>query len=352
MKRFWPSLLLFIFINVFYLLMFPLTIDRQPIYEIDNFFSFDSPVVDQSSDGYIVTDTLAVHFSTESGITQFTQAPPDFSISAGNDGFILYGKKQSSQVFYNTRGVQVAENKQRAYPFIDNSMPVVYMVKTNGSGYTPWSMQGEQLYNTVTFTSVITAISSDLVSNTLVSTLAGKTKLLDREGTSLFEHRIEKKSRINLTKANAINDNGSIFAIMSGIDPEYIEIFETKSKTRIHVVETATDFRYQPYLHVTDDELYYESNGSITSYNLRTGKQRAYRVPGELIDVAHASDGMLCVTSLDDRFYTLTLYHKNGIRAWQSQFSSSVDNCRFLKNGYFYFRLDKKVITMSRSSMS
>jgi hypothetical protein len=249
---------------------------------------------------------------------------------------------------FDQKGSKIKDIKTFGYPYISGDFPVFYVLKTNGTGFSSYSMKGDELIKSVDYTSLITSISTDKNGNTLVSNLDGKTFLYSPNGDLLFDtDSSSNKSKKIFTKSNALDVNSQNIAVCTGIDPEYIEIYQIKNGNRIAQFATDTNFRYKSFLQFDNNRIYFESVNKIGYYDLKEKKTGYIDIMGEMREIQFDKNGYVYLISQKDDFYYFTVYNKLGFREFYREFSDQADNLRIIDDKNVYFKLNDKIIKIS-----
>jgi hypothetical protein len=346
MKKFIFYFFLFSIIVSVYTLLFPVNSYQKLSYFLNSTFFTDT--IEQNGnkiDGYYYYDTEVGYFSVDSGMTKTFKTAEDQSIQANIFGYVTYNKVGDTISFYINNGSKVKDVKNFGYPYIPADLPFVYILKTNGQGFTQYSISGDELLKNINFSALISSISVDKNGNTLVSNLDGKTFLYSPKGEVLFSTDSEgNDSKIIITKSNAIDMDGNYMGICSGLNPEYIELFQKKTGTRIAVLKSDTNFRYRSFMQFNKNRLYFEGKETLKYLDVQKKKEGKIDFVGELKEVQFDNSGnVICITSKGVLNY-LTVYYPNGYKQFYKEFKSELSNLKVYDKNAFYFKNDNKII--------
>ena len=99
--------------------------------------------------------------------------------------YVKYGKVGEKLLLYAPGATLIKDIDSYTYPYIPENSPIFFGIKTNGSGFFTYNMQGDLLFS-ADYTSIITSISVDRYANTLISLLDGKSYLYSPKKEILF----------------------------------------------------------------------------------------------------------------------------------------------------------------------
>ncbi|MCG8569869.1 MAG: hypothetical protein MJB14_06990 [Spirochaetes bacterium] len=328
-----------------YTLFVPLQSTQEKVFLISKHFSIESDLINQEIDGYYIIDRKECgYFSTNHGMATFFQCDDDQYIIANIYGYCLFDKVGETITFFSPLEEKICQISNPGYPFLLKEIPYIYVTKTNGMGFALYNLSGKMIYQQE-FNSVITSLSADKDVNTLVSTLDGKSYLININGEITFS--IENHSQIKMAKSNAIEINGNNFAVCSGLKPEIIEIFDKNTKSKLKKIETNNHFPYQIFMEFQHNRLYYEDKYSISSIHLKSFKLNKFDFKGELLDITFSNNGNLLLLSEENNITYLYLYTINGLKIYFNEFEESIDNIAFVDDYSFYFRLNRSIVKIS-----
>lgn len=350
MKKIILLIIFFILFILLYTLIVPVKLYKREIFVYKNHFNIRSEFKKGEIDGYFFNDKECGYFSSNNGMVSYYNTGEDEYIQANKKGFIVYKKYGNNFSLYTPEGKKIKDIGSFAYPYFSGENPIFYTIKTNGTGFSIYSINGEKIVNEINYNSIITSISTDRFLNTLVSTLDGKTYLYSIQGELLIVTD-SSDSRINFVKTNSISEDGDYFAICAGIDPELIEIYQKKSETRIKKIDTNNNFNRRIFLEFNNNKLYYESKNSLEYYNILKKKFGSYLFKGELNDVKFDKKGNILILSSFNNIYYLTMYSPNSTIIFYKEFNKKIENIDFIDDYNIYFRFENFIVTMSKISV-
>jgi hypothetical protein len=358
MKKFFTSLLLLLLVFIIYFLFVPVKMIRTNNYLVDKYFIISSENINQKSSdnqtGYFSSSNECGYFSYKDGISYYKKISANADnkddeesyILANSLFFLIFSKTGDKIDIYNTKGEKTAEVNTYGYPYISSELPVFYVLKTNGMGFSLYSAKGEKLIKEINFTSMITSISTDKFISSLVSTVDGKTFLYSSKGENLDE-KSSADARISIAKSNYLDHEGRFMAVCSGIDPEYIELYDKAGSVQLMKFKTDTNFRYRTFLKINNDTVYFEGKDEIKYYDYKNRKKGALDFTGQINEIAFSKNGDILISSISNNIYYLNIYAKNGIKKFYREFSEPADNFNFIDVRSFYFRLSDNIIIMT-----
>lgn len=348
MKRFWLLLVLFILIFLIYFILSPVVVRNKEIYYLDNFFNISEelhqiPV--ESFDGYFYDKNECGYFSVDRGIGFFNKVDAPEIILANKYYYLIYEKVGESVQIFTPLGEKISEISTYGYPYITGDFPLFYVLKTNGLGFTMYSMKGEPMIKDVSYTSLISSINTDNEYNTLVSTIDGKSYLYDSKGEMGFKNEYNG-ARIIISKSNALQMHGNYLAICSGLDPESIEIFTKDTGTRIIKFNTGSFFNYENFMEFQNNRIYFESKDGVKYYDVQKYTDGNIKIKGKMKEISFDTKGNIIVASFEKDIYYLTIYNPNGIKKFYREFSNVVTDLKFIDEKTFYFKIDDIICKM------
>jgi hypothetical protein len=349
MKKFILFFILFSLIIIIHTLLFPVKLFQKQSFFPESFFSLDNTVTAKNIDGYYYSETETGYLALKDGLVNVYKTTEDEYLQANIFGYVTYKKVSDTlSVFSNNRN-KIKELKKFGYPYFSGDFPVFYVLKTNGTGFSLYTIQGEELIKEINYTSLITSISTDKNSNTLISNIDGKTFLYSPKGEVLFNTDSDgNDSKIIIAKSSTTDIDGQYIAICSGIDPEYIEIFQKKTGTRIAFLKTDTNFRYKNFMQFDKNRLYYEGIESLKFYDIDRKKDGEIKLTGEIKEIQFDKSGNILVLTLKDNINYLNVFTPSGIKQFYKEIKGEVNNLRVFGNSDFYFKMNNKIIKVKQ----
>lgn len=347
MKKISLVTLLIICVVIIHTLFFPRRSTTRKRYIIGTYFSVNS---DRASgapvDGYFISDNReAGFFSSGQGMINYIPPVEGQLVEANQHGYVLFEKNGENLFFFSPGGDLLGTAYDKGYPYMNEHYPYVHVLSPDGKGFSLFTLSGSRLYPKRQLNSLITAISIDKDAQTVVSTIDANTLLINPEGKSTY--MIENyKSKINITKANTIQEGGAYIGLTTGIEPEFIEIYDRESKSKVHSFQSGTNFNHQSYIAFNNGRIYYEGVQALNYLDLEKEKSGQVKYAGELLEVTYAGNGNILLLSQRDSIRYLYLYSSNGIKIFYSEFSENIDNINFINDDTFYFKLNDYIVTM------
>jgi len=359
-KKMILPLFILLFITLLYTLLFPVKLYNTRVFLISQIIDITSTLAKNQEDGdvdgyYIIKNECGFFkfdFDNEGKGRVINKVILDENkrVEANKYFYAMYDKVGNKISLFLPNGAKIKDIQTPSYPYIIDDIQKVYFIKTNGSGFSTYNIEGEKMFSDVDYSSFITSITADYLGYTLVSNMDGKSFLYTEDGEVMFENRIDSNSsKYIYTKGNAIDKEGKYMATCSGIEPEYIEIFQKRTGNRVTKIETKTNFRYRPIMEFKKNKLYYEGENRIEYYDIVNKKNgKGLDFTGELKEINFSNDGSILVLSRDDKASYLSIYSESGLKYFHKEFSKiDVDNVRFVDKKSFYFRMDNKIIKMT-----
>ena len=166
-----------------YTLLFPVKTTHNILYGINNYFDTKSELSELNIDGYYTSDNKECgYFSTIYGMVSSYSAGENEYVIANQFGYVTFSKVGNKIDFYSPGGKKYSTIENFGYPYLLENYPYVFILKTNGCGFSQYNITGELIKDNISFNSMITSISSDKESNTLISTVDGKVYYYDIDG--------------------------------------------------------------------------------------------------------------------------------------------------------------------------
>jgi hypothetical protein len=346
MKKTILLFLLFVIIICFFTLFIPVKLYKNKIYYVNDYFDMNKKSV-KKINGYYSYQSECGYFSLDDGFVNIYLAAPDQFIESNIYGYVLYNKMGDTINLFNPEGNKVLDIKNFGYPYMTGDFPFFYVIKTNGTGFFCYSMKGEEVFKPVDYTSIITSVNSDKNGDTLVSNLDGETFLYSSKGDVLFNSdTIGSDSKIKIAKSNAIDEKGQNIAICTGLNPEYIEVYQVKNGKKLTQLKTDTNFKYRSFLQFNNNRIYYESVDKLMFFDLKKNGKGFIKTVGEIDEVKFDSSGNIFIISNIDNLYFMTIYDVYGNRKFYKEFLNKIDNLRLIGD-VIYFKSDDKIIRLS-----
>ena len=346
MKNIILRFLIFSGVFICYLLFASINMSNNDIYRIKEYFKIGNnskSMKTKKDTGYFFSEKECGYFSFNEGFGFLKKVQEDQFILANNYFYLTYNKIGESINVFSPDGKEISKIRITGYPYISGDFPFFYVLKTNGSGFSTFSMTGDVLLDNIKYTSMISSISTDKYLNTLISTIDGKSYLYSSDG-DLLHTIVEKDSEIVISKSNTIEHFGDKIAICSGINPEYIILYQKSSGKLITKFETDTNFRYKIFMKFANDKIYYEGIDSIKYYDMKKKKHGYIKNNGVLKEIVFSSNGYILTVTSDGVLYYLMIYTPDGEKKYYKDFISPVTNFNFFNKRDFYFKLNDKIV--------
>ena len=353
MKKIFIFASLFLLMTFFYTILFPVKLYKRDSYFVKKFISLEKVSEDKKIDGYFFSDIECGYFSFDKGVINHIKPTENKFIQCNSFGYIFYDKFGDKINLFSQNGALLKEIPTYGYPYIAGDFPIFYVLKTNGTGFSSYSIRGDELIKNIDYTSIITSITTDKTGNSLVSNLDGKTFLYSPTGEVLFSTDSDSlESKIIFTKSSTIDPDGQNIAICSGIESEYIEIYNKKTGFKTFQFKTDTNFRYKTFMEFNKDRLYFEGEDQLKYVNLKNKKINKIKLNGEIKEVQFDSLGKILILTYKNNVYHISLYTPTGIKYFYKESKDKIDNLRILKDDIFYFKLDNKIVKIETGKSS
>jgi hypothetical protein len=318
------------------------------VFKVDKFFTADgSAAIEKNHDGFYYNNNECGYFYLDQGMKYYYKTEEQDSYILANSFFFLKYKKTGDSIeIFTPDGAVSGKVNSFGYPYISGNLPVFYVLKTNGMGFGLYSDRGEPVIKEANLTSMITSISTDKYINTLVSTVDGKTLLYSSKGEILSEF-VSHGSRLKIAKSSFIDIEGKRIAFCTGIDPEFVEVYDNELKKTTARFKTDTNFRCKNFLEIAGGRVYYEGNSEIKFYDLKSKKRGSYKFTGEIGEITFDKAGNILISSYDNMLCYLAVFSPSGARLLYKEFYEPADNFNFTGQKEFYFKLSGFIVKMS-----
>ena len=236
------------FVSIIYTLLFPVKLGNELTFFVRSTIETIDSSSDFTSDGFYVSDKEIGYFNISNSTMVYKQQAEGDNFIAGNAlGYAVYSKYGDTVSLFTNKGIKITDIKTTGYPFISEKYPIIYSLKSNGSGFTSNLFTGDTLIKEYSSNSMITSISTDKFFNTAVSFSDGKALLINKDGIVTLNTE-NLLSKVNVAKAVAIDDSGTYFSVITGIEPEIITVYDIVSKSIVGRYDTESDVRYSPLM--------------------------------------------------------------------------------------------------------
>ncbi len=348
-KKFLIFSFIFLFFFILYFFFIPVKIYKKKRYEFDKFITISKINSNEKHNGYFFSKKECGYFNTESGMTYYKKVDDEEnSILANKFFYIEYNINKNIVNVFSPSGQFISTINSTGYPYILNDIPVIFIVDLYGLNFKVFGMQGNILTQQINFTSLITSIHADKNYNLLVSTLEGKTYLFNIKRELLFDFK-SKDSMITITKSNAIEYNGNLIAICTGLYPEYIEIFKKDSGAQIVKLKTKTNFKYESFLNFFMNRIFFESLEEINYYDLKDKKSGSIKIKGKLNEIVFGNKDKILIHCSKEGINYLMLYSLSGTLKFYKEFDKPLSDIDFVNNNDFYFKLEDQIIKVKET---
>ncbi len=346
-----------LFLALSYMFLLPSTLEPHELFVVDNVI----PVVGDSlepttPDGYFVDDDGVGYFSTTSAtVTYYERANPDLSkvntseqsfFVANINGYVRYQKVGSELSFYSNSGTLLKSVSSFSYPFIsDSTSDSVFVIKTNGAGFSSYTLGGESIVDDYVTNAFITSITANKNNQSAVSFSDSSVVLLDSAGEREFS-MAENYSDIAITKGCAVDSEGKYLVSISGISPEVLTIYDLTVGDIYHQRETGGDLRYSPIIRIKKGLIYYETEGALNVLSINKEREVTLDVLGELREIDISGCGEVAILSRFAQSNYLYIYKPNGILSNYYEIDGNVSNLRYIGDDKVYFKVADSIILL------
>lgn len=340
---------LVVIISFLYILFIPVKSGIHTTYSIDSAIDTTGDTVSGgSSNGYFIDDTTIGYFDTQKGKISYKYTATEGKLISGNDyGFVLYDKFGFVVEVYSNDGSKRLDIKSPCYPYIPENYPVIYLIKTNGMGFSSYLMSGDILVKDFSTNALITSVSIDKNFNTAVSLSDGRSLLLDREGDILIDVENDL-SAISVSKSAVVDNSAGKFFTITGVNPEFFSVYDIKTGGLLDRIETKNNLRYAPIVTNRLGKIFYETGCGINIYDYMKNNHKSIDFNGELKEMDISSDGDILVLTENNERSNLIVFSITGVMLYSKRFSSIVSNVKFIGKDRFYFKVDDVVVIMKR----
>lgn len=345
MKKYLLSVLFLIF-AFFYIFLIPVKIYKKKLFYIDKIFEINSVTsTNLTPDGYFYSEKECGYFSTDHGMIFLKKIIEENKyIFANGIFFIEYEKTGNYLDIYSNNGFLLKKIESFGYPYIPDELSYFFILKSNAAGFSLLSIDGEYIIKEKNFNSIITSLNINKSLNTLVSTIDGKSYLIGKQGETVFTAE-NNGSEYMIAKSNTISSEGDKIAICSGINPEYIEIFDINEHKLMIKFKTNTNHRYESFIKFFNNRLYYEGHESLNYYDIKKNKFGSLTIKGQIEEVKFIKDKILIYSMEKGYKYIYVFSEKNSILCYK-EFSDNISDFNFIDENSFYFKLNYYILKM------
>jgi len=257
-----------------------------------------------------------------------------FFTSITDSVYMDYSKVSEKFYIKNSDGILLDGFKATGYPFFDKTGKRLLVVKTDLSGISEITRNGQQKWKR-DFISTITTVS---VSKKLMvlGLLDGNMLILDEKGEIIYQFK-PGGSKIPIIVGTAISDNENTVACIFGLEPQNILIFkrENGNFALMFSKKTDTNFRRETLLKFgwNDDFLLAEDYHGIDIVDILSGKLVRTKLKGEIRDISVLNNRMIAVivSELNNRSY-FDIVNQYGATIFHTEFNGSAGPIREIKN--------------------
>lgn len=347
MKRAWFIFLFFTGIFLIYFLFSPQVVTQSDIFRVEDYLKINEADISVGeTDGFFYNDNECGFFTINSGLNHYKKAVGDEIILANKYFYLVYKKVGDTIDVFSTRGELISSIKNFGYPYIPEELPIFYVLESNGMGISLYTREGMTLFEGLTFSSLITSVSTDRKINSLISTLDGMTYLYNVDG-ELVLAKDSDQSRINFVKSSTIDLENSNIAICTGIDPEFVEVFNYVDNNKLLSIKTDMNFRYNIFMKFYDNKLYFESLNGIKFFDLLKPEEGNLAIKGKIKEVKFGPLGNVFVITSEKSYYYLSVFSSKGLKKYYKEFLKPVSNIGFIDDKTFYFKCKDYIVKMA-----
>lgn len=217
-------------------------------------------------------------YSTIDGDIIYTE-PIIYNAAESEDFFINYSSVSETLLIKNTTGEISATISSPGYPVIKNER--LFILDVDRCGIAEWDLTGEKLWGK-RYPSLITSFDCSR-SETVVGLLNGEVLLYNREGDYLYRDQ-STESRVQIVYAAALSGEGTHFAVIEGLDPQRLLLFERRDEgyVPVHTERIANPLRREAFVMFSknDDYLFFEGDGVLNRLDLRKRSINKFTIIG------------------------------------------------------------------------
>ncbi|RKX77397.1 MAG: hypothetical protein DRP87_09240 [Spirochaetes bacterium] len=248
------KLLLYTIFLLLYLLGFSRELDKELIFqpkwvvhfpEVDNTLE-NTPQEDEYFDFHLGDIFGYIYHSGKIGF----MGRVFFNVEMLEGMFVNYSNVSENLIFKDTQGKILMNIETPGYPVLRDDR--IFVIEPDRTGISEYDQSGSLLWKREYGTLITCMDTND--EDLLLGTLDGRIQLLGSDGSIRFQH-IENESLYNVIYGCAINEDGSSLAVVSGVKPQRMELFQ-KGKpgyNRSFIKTLDTDVRRNMYIEFSSD---------------------------------------------------------------------------------------------------
>jgi hypothetical protein len=274
----------------------------------------------------------------------------DYNASLHDKYFLNYSALARNLVTRGNGGEFIGNLGISGYPVILKDK--LFIVSIDGSGLSEWTLNGDLLWERRFDTLITTAAAGD--STSLVGLLNGSVHLVDEKGLDIFRTS-PPGSTYPVTLQVGISQDSRYFAVISGVGPQKLSIFEKVKETYrlVSSLQLKSDYRRNIVSQClrTPPLFIYEQPRGVGIYNFSTKTHTELIVPGSVRALSETPfKGLLFTVTEGDETFLGTSFLPAGrevlhfeMEKDKSFFFRQTESYILIGLGTKIFRIDYKV---------
>ena len=308
---------------VFYFILFPIPLYKElviiPVWHIESLENFSAGSIELNSNKNELLENEQHVFNFRIGkmfgfinlqgdLKLLQQV--DYNVALSEKSFINYSNLPNTFVVQDIDGEYVSSFWTSGYPEFSENGERLFMIKNDSTGISEINEEGDNIWS-IEFASLITSLSitDDFV---FIGLLDGRLKLIDSVGESVFEVT-PGGSRIQVIYGSCINDDGTVIAGISGINPQ--RFFYIKgpdfNNANVKFIDLKSDFRRELFISFSDSDKYifFETTDNLGIFNLSDNKINYIPIKGSLRSIREIETrGIISILSEYDEATEFQVY--------------------------------------------
>jgi len=246
-----------------------------------------------------------------------------YDATLGKAGFVNYASLGSDLVVQRPDGRVDAGLSTRGYPEIVDER--LFVFATNRSRIEEWTFDGEPIWSR-DYSALITSFDAR-GAYLIVGLLDGGFQVIGEKGDVLYGDRLND-SRVAVIYGCTVSEDGRLFAIVHGIDPQQLSIYQrTDEGYRLAAsYSMAEQFRRNRLLIIAPDEntVFVEGVDRLWEYRVQKDVTLSIPLAGELADSGVVGEMMWFASTGADGHGAIAITSASGVPYMHDEFHSDV----------------------------
>ncbi len=253
-------------------------------------------------------------YCTEAGEVVYSE-PVVYGVTGSSDYFINYSSVSETLLVKNTAGEIGSTISAVGYPLIRNGRLFIFDI--DRCGIAEWDFTGRKLWGK-RYSSIITCFDCN-DRDAVVGLINGNIFLYNASGEYVYRDEFSG-SRVNAVYGTALSPGGTYFAVIEGIDPQKLVLFQRREEGYVPVFskELENAMRRELFMQFSDSSVYLFYEREETLFRLAVNRKKTedrFPLTGRPIRIASSRPyGVQYIHSGNREEAVIDVYSEGGMR--------------------------------------